>query len=114
MSILAEELVEEWLNRDGFFTIRGIKVGVGEMDLLAIKPAGSGLLCRHMEVQDSVNPISYLCGLPRNLQVELKLSAFSAKHRTRDVMEESEGTRGSGLLIAEGTRGSGLLYCRGV
>jgi hypothetical protein len=32
---LAEELVEEWLNRKGYFTIRGIKVGVHEMDILA-------------------------------------------------------------------------------
>jgi len=31
-------LVEEWLNREGFFTIRGVKHGVDEMDLLAIKP----------------------------------------------------------------------------
>jgi hypothetical protein len=59
------------------------------MDLLAIKPAGPGLLCRHIEVQDSVNPISYLCGLPRDLQRELNCSPFSAKHRTKEVMEES-------------------------
>lgn len=36
MALLAEELVEEWLNRNGFFTIRGIKLGVQEIDLLAI------------------------------------------------------------------------------
>ena len=36
MALLAEEIVEEWLNRNGFFTIRGIKVGVYEIDLLAI------------------------------------------------------------------------------
>ncbi len=30
MALLAEELVEEWLNRNGFFTIRGIKV-VGQV-----------------------------------------------------------------------------------
>jgi hypothetical protein len=37
MALLAESLVEEWLNRKGFFTIRGIKHGVAEMDLLAIR-----------------------------------------------------------------------------
>ena len=38
MSLLAEEVVEEWLNRNGYFTIRGIKVGVDEIDILAIRP----------------------------------------------------------------------------
>ena len=33
MALLAEEIVEEWLNRQGYFTIRGVKVGVHEMDL---------------------------------------------------------------------------------
>ena len=28
MALLAESLVEEWLNRDGYFTIRGVKHGV--------------------------------------------------------------------------------------
>jgi hypothetical protein len=41
MSLLGEEVVEEWLNCNGYFTIRGIKVGVDEIDILAIKP----LLC---------------------------------------------------------------------
>ncbi len=36
MALLAEEVVEEWLNRNGYFTIRGIKVGVDEIDTLAI------------------------------------------------------------------------------
>jgi hypothetical protein len=34
MALLAESLVEEWLNRSGFFTMRGIKCGVNELDLL--------------------------------------------------------------------------------
>jgi len=38
VALLGESLVEEWLNREGFFTIRGVKHGVDEMDLLAIKP----------------------------------------------------------------------------
>ena len=55
MALLAEELVEEWLNRQGYFTIRGAKVGVGEMDLLAVKPTDGGVECRHVEVQASTN-----------------------------------------------------------
>jgi hypothetical protein len=35
MSLLADE----WLNQQGYFTIRG---GVDEVDLLAIKPDGTG------------------------------------------------------------------------
>ena len=57
MALLAEELVEEWLNRQGFFTIRGLKLGVHEMDLLAIRPRPDGSLeCRHVEVQASMRP----------------------------------------------------------
>ncbi len=61
MALIAEELVEEWLNREGFFTIRGIKAGRAEMDLLAIKLKPGGQLdCRHVEVQVSVGPIGYI------------------------------------------------------
>ncbi len=65
MALLAEELVEEWLNRAGFFTIRGVKIGVHEMDLLAIRPTQDGLECRHVEVQASVNPPIYLFRLTK-------------------------------------------------
>ena len=60
MALLAEEIVEEWLNRRGYFTIRGAKTGVHELDILAIKPAGKRLECRHVEVQASSNPVSWL------------------------------------------------------
>jgi len=42
MALLAEEVVEEWLNRKGYFTIRGVKVGVDEIDILAIRPTLDG------------------------------------------------------------------------
>jgi hypothetical protein len=48
----SEDLVEEWLNRQGYFTIRGIKTGVREIDILAVRPS-QGVLeaassrCRH-------------------------------------------------------------------
>jgi hypothetical protein len=59
MALLGEEVVEEWLNRNGYFTIRGIKVGVDEIDILAIRPTPDGQHeCRHIEVQVSINPIS--------------------------------------------------------
>jgi hypothetical protein len=60
MSLPGEEVVEEWLNRNGYFTIRGIKVGVDEIDILAIRPLSDGKYeCRHIEVQVSINAISY-------------------------------------------------------
>ena len=63
MALLAESLVEEWLNRNGFFTIRGIHAGVDELDLLAVCPKDNGFEARHVEVQMSVNPISYIAPL---------------------------------------------------
>ncbi len=60
MSLLAEEVVEEWLNRNGYFTIRGIKAGVSQIDILAIKPLDGQHECRHIEVSLSINPISYM------------------------------------------------------
>jgi hypothetical protein len=56
MSLLGEEVVEEWLNRNGYFTIRGIKIGVDEIDILAIRPLPGGKHeCRHVEVQVSIS-----------------------------------------------------------
>lgn len=67
MALLAEELVEEWLNRQGYFTIRGIKVGVDEIDILALKMNEHGASeCRHFEVQASMRPISYISRIPKS------------------------------------------------
>ncbi len=61
MSLLGEEVVEEWLNRSGYFTIRGIKTGNSQMDILAIKPLPRGKHdCRHIECQLSIRPVSYI------------------------------------------------------
>jgi hypothetical protein len=48
MALLAESLVEEWLNRKGYFTIRGLKHGLGEMDLLAVRPESAGVIGWHV------------------------------------------------------------------
>ena len=60
MALLAESLVEEWLNRDGYFTIRGLKHGLGEMDLLAVRPQSDGVVGWHVEVTVSFRPIGYI------------------------------------------------------
>jgi len=66
VALLAEELVEEWLNRKGYFTIRGVKVGVHEIDILGVKFDETGLVdCRHIEVQASMRPIGYISRIPK-------------------------------------------------
>ena len=61
MAILAESVVDEWLNRQGFFTIRGVKHGVNEMDIVAVRRNQDGsVIGWHVEVQVSFRPVGYL------------------------------------------------------
>src|SRR5215217_3237473 len=62
MALVAEALVEEWLNRKGYFTIRGAKIGQGEIDLLAVSFRGPDAL--HVEVSVSARAIGYISGPP--------------------------------------------------
>jgi hypothetical protein len=62
MALLDEQLVEEWLNRQNFFTMRGIKSGNDEIDLLAIRPKPEGMECWHVEVQISYRPVNFIGG----------------------------------------------------
>ncbi|MBN1459834.1 MAG: hypothetical protein JXA57_09860 [Armatimonadetes bacterium] len=92
MSLLAEEVVEEWLNRNGYFTIRGIKVGVDEIDILAVRPLSDGRHeCRHIEVQVSVNPISYVTKVPAAIRKETGIAPHNAKRR--DVAQLTQGVQ---------------------
>lgn len=87
MALLAEEVVEEWLNRQGYFTIRGIKLGVHELDLLAIKKHRGGQVeCRHIEVQASMRPVSYICRVPKEQQ-KLGRAANSAKRSEGELVQ---------------------------
>lgn len=86
MSLLAEEIVEEWLNRQGFFTIRGIKIGVDEIDLLAMRVNGNYTECRHIEVTASINPMSYISRVPLEIQRATGRSATSRTPRTTDEL----------------------------
>jgi hypothetical protein len=90
MSLLGEEVVEEWLNRKGYFTIRGVKVGNDEMDILAIRPLADGRHeCRHVEVQVSINPISYITKVPKSIRKETGIAPHNA--RRRDTAQLSQG-----------------------
>ena len=88
MSALAEVIVEEWLNRQGYFTIRGIKIGVNEIDLLAIKPGPENRIeCRHIEVQASSRPVSYISRVPKHIQRETGKTANSSKRTPEELRE---------------------------
>lgn len=89
MSLLSESLVEEWLNRAGYFTIRGIRHGVSEMDLLAVRYTIQGVEGRHIEVQVSTNPISYISPLTDERSKILGKNRTSAWVRPPDVLKES-------------------------
>ena len=88
MSLLAESLVEEWLNRRNFFTIRGIKHGVGELDLLGIhrEPDGS-VTGWHVEAQVSFRPVSYVTRLTKEMARASGIARGSAKKRTPEELE---------------------------
>lgn len=62
MALLDEQLVEQWLNANRFFTIRGIKCGIDEIDFLAVRPSLTGFECWHVEVQVSFRPVGYIGG----------------------------------------------------
>ena len=76
MAILDEEIVEQWLNQHGFFTMRGIKCGVDEIDLLALKPSQAKPEFWHVEVQVSFRPVGYIGG------------DTNARRRTREQIED--------------------------
>lgn len=87
MALLAEELVEEWLNRQGYFTIRGLKVGVHEMDLLAIRPLhGDSFERRHIEVQASMRLVSYISQVPKAKR-RTGVPSNSAKARSEEELQ---------------------------
>jgi hypothetical protein len=92
LSLLGEEVVEEWLNREGYFTIRGIKVGNDEIDILAIRPlAGGQHERRHIEVTVSTNPISYITKVPAAIRKQTGISAHNPKKR--DMAQLTQGVR---------------------
>ena len=63
-------------------------MGVDEIDILAIKPTKEGIQCRHIEVQASFNPVSYLTKVPKEKRLPGQ-GAHSAKHRSDDELFDS-------------------------
>lgn len=60
MALLDEQIIEEWLNSKNFFTMRGVKIGINEIDLLAVNPTTNQYW--HVECQISFRPIGYIGG----------------------------------------------------
>ena len=89
MALIAEQVVEEWLTRQGYFTIRGIKMGIDEIDLLAIKNHGVGKWEKiHVEVQVSIRPVNYISGLTKERQEEFSIKGSgNATKRTDEQLE---------------------------
>lgn len=86
MALLAESLVDEWLNRNGFFTMRGLKHGVHEIDLLGVRPSGDSFEAWHVEVQASFRPIGYICPLIKDYVPDFAKSRTSAKARPKKII----------------------------
>jgi hypothetical protein len=87
MALLAETLVDEWLNRRGFFTMRGLKHGVHEIDLLGIRQTDSGQEAIHVEVQVSMRPVGYIAPLLAEYIPSFAKSKTSAKIRPREIIQ---------------------------
>lgn len=112
MSLMAEQIVEEWLNRRGFFTIRGARVGTGEIDLLAIRPRETGMECWHYEVQGSLRPVSYIC--PAQAAHRKKgISPFNAKRRQNEDMQVAVDEWVKKKFHDERKRTTRLSLCKG-
>ena len=91
MALLAETLVDEWLNRQGFFTMRGIKDGVDEIDLLGVRPTKTGFEGWHVEVQVSFRPVGYVTKLTKERARLLGKDRTSAWERPTEILSESVG-----------------------
>ncbi|TSB45573.1 hypothetical protein [Alkalicoccobacillus porphyridii] len=89
MALQAETLVEEWFNRNGYFTIRGLKDKIEEIDILAVKNiGGNNWDCIHCEVQVSIRPVGYISKLTAQVMSELQvLKNTSAKIRNEQQLK---------------------------
>lgn len=88
MALLAESLVDEWLNRQRFFTVRGVRHGNNEIDLLGVRPQPNGLDAWHVEVQVSFRPITYISPVTDEIAKRFPATPKSARKRPSEIVEE--------------------------
>ncbi len=55
---VAEEIVTSWLKQKGYFTMNEIKVGLKEIDILAVNPITN--IKQHVEVKVAITPLGGL------------------------------------------------------
>ncbi len=88
MALLGEAIVEEWLNRSGYFTIRGIKLGIHEMDILAVRlKNGHPTELRHIECQISFKAVSWITPATAEMQ-RTGWKPYSTKPRPNEVISK--------------------------
>ena len=84
MALNHEKLVEEWYRRNRHFTIRSAKIGLNEIDLLALteefqergQNVSYKLVKKHIEIQISFKPVGYI-------------TSSNAKNKSREDLKES-------------------------
>lgn len=91
MALQAETLVEEWLNKNGYFSMRGIREKLNEIDFLAVRQNREGQWeYVHVEVQVSVRPVAYISKLTKQQMEKLGVKTkTSAKLRSSESLKDS-------------------------
>lgn len=84
MAVIAERVVEEWLNRMRYLTIRGVHERNAEIDLLAVRCENGRIDAKHVEVNVSTNPVGYLTYLTPDIARAHGVNPGSAMRRTPD------------------------------
>lgn len=77
----AEEVVRCWHYENGFFTLQNRKVGLKEIDMLAINPHTQEM--RHVEVKVATNPIGAV-----RLRGPMRFSKLSLADRVEEYARE--------------------------
>jgi hypothetical protein len=89
MALLAETIVEEFFNYHRCFTIRGVKKGNDEIDLLAVQLTNKKTRQPlHIEVQVSLNPVTYISKWTPQLCSQLNIKSSSAMNRSEEQLRE--------------------------
>ena len=107
---IIENIVASWFSSKGYFLIKNLKIGVNEVDILAIRLDSNQKVddAVHIEVQCSSNPIGYIGGSPsakrRNIsEVELGVVAYIEKKfsdkKIKSVIEKLIGNKYRQMFI---------------
>mgnify|MGYP001594322883 CR=1 FL=1 len=107
---IIENIVANWFNSKGYFLIKNLKVGVNEIDILAIKLNNEQKVddSIHIEVQCSSKPIGYIGGsksAKKRSASEIKLGVMTYidkkfnKKKIKNVIEKLIGNKYRKMFI---------------